>query len=150
MPRKTTVPTEVSPAQALALKALLSGKSIVEAAAAAEVDRTTVHRWLRDDPAFIAEYQTDRAEIVGRIRRELATLGEDAVKAFRECLAMEHPDNAAVRLRAALDVLKMLGVNRPEQCNATTAHEASIAICKRNGEMQRNEFLASLDVGFGH
>jgi hypothetical protein len=144
MPRNTTVPTEVSPAQALALEALLSGKSVVDAAAAAGVDRTTVHRWLRDNAAFVSEYQTNRAELVGHIRRELATLGQDAVKAFRECLAMEHPNYAAVRLRAALAVLKMLGADQPEEVRPTTVDEVETQMMAKASKAKMDKLLASL------
>ncbi len=106
----------------------------MDSAAAAGVDRTTLHRWLRDDPVFIAEYQTDRAEMVGGIRRALAALGQAAVTSLREILTAETP--ADIRLRATLALLKMLGADCPDKCSATSAREASIAIRQRAGGHQ--------------
>jgi transposase-like protein len=53
---------ELSGAQEKAIEALLAGKSVTEAAIAAGVDRTTVHRWLKDVRFEVA---------LGRARREL-------------------------------------------------------------------------------
>ena len=142
MPRNATVSAEISPAQALAIKALLTGKSIVDSAAAAGVDRTTLHRWLRDDPVFIAEYQTDRAEMLGGIRRALAALGQEAVTSLHESLTVETPSE--IRLRATLALLKMLGADCPDECVATSAREASIAIRQRQGDTKMKELIASL------
>ena len=50
----------ISPKQAAAIDALLGGKPIPEAAAAAGVDRTTVYRWLRADFEFQARLNQER------------------------------------------------------------------------------------------
>jgi hypothetical protein len=42
--------------QTIALEHLFAGKTVTKAAEAAGVDRTTVHRWLREDWAFQAAY----------------------------------------------------------------------------------------------
>jgi hypothetical protein len=129
------------------MEALLAGKSIVDAATVARVDRTTIHRWFRDDAAFIAEYQTDRAEMVGRIRRELAALGQDAVETLRESLAQGAPPE--LRLRAALALLKMLGADYPVECGDTTVREAAAAVREREGDLVKRELIASLTDAIG-
>ena len=49
--------------QERAISALLTGESVTAAAGRAGVSRQTVHRWLAEDPAFIAEYNQARREI---------------------------------------------------------------------------------------
>jgi hypothetical protein len=49
------------PAQTQALASLLRGETVTAAAAAANVARETVHRWLRDDPIFQAEWNRGKA-----------------------------------------------------------------------------------------
>lgn len=51
-----TLATGLPPAQHQAMLALLSGSTVTSAAQYAEVGRATLHRWLADDPAFIAAY----------------------------------------------------------------------------------------------
>jgi transposase-like protein len=51
---QNATPESLTPAQDTAIVALLAGKTITDAATAAGVDRATVHRWLKDDLAFLA------------------------------------------------------------------------------------------------
>ena len=59
------------------LEALTAGATVTAAAAAARVDRVTVHRWLRDDFAFQAAFNRARrdlrsaaeARLLGLLRR---------------------------------------------------------------------------------
>jgi transposase-like protein len=44
----------LSPCQLAALEALLAGKTVTDAAAAAGVDRSTLHAWLKTDFPFQA------------------------------------------------------------------------------------------------
>lgn len=82
--------------------ALLSGSSVTEAAHAAGVDRTTVHRWLRDDPVFQAAYNGARRAL----QRELALrLEQMAAAAERVSEAIQAGD-----IRASLAVLRGLGL----------------------------------------
>src|SRR6516162_8888019 len=89
------------------LVALLSGACVTSAAKAGGVDRATVHRWLSDDPAFIAAYNSYRMEMVDAVRQEVRFLAADAVKALRTVLTDEAAP-AAVKLRAAGEVLKLV------------------------------------------
>src|SRR5271165_2713675 len=63
MSQNVTLPAMISPAQSLAVAALVNGSSITQAAEKAGVTRETVSRWVHRNPAFIAELQNARAEI---------------------------------------------------------------------------------------
>lgn len=56
--------TDLTGPQLTALTALLSGKSVPDAASAAGVDPTTVRRWLRTDDGFIEELAAGRREVL--------------------------------------------------------------------------------------
>jgi len=55
----------LSPAQAQVIKSLARGQTVTAAAEDAGVHRTTVHHWIRTEPAFKAGAETAR----DRIRR---------------------------------------------------------------------------------
>src|SRR5438046_1747190 len=63
MQQNATPAGTLSGTQERALTMLLSGKSITDAATAAEVDRTTVHRWLKEDFGFQAALNRGRREL---------------------------------------------------------------------------------------
>ena len=91
----------LSPAQVIAIDAMLAGKTITAAASAAEVDRATVHRWLKDDFAFQAELNRGRREMR---RATLGNLERLAAKAA-DCIekAIDQGD-----VKSALEILKRL------------------------------------------
>src|SRR5262249_37928971 len=115
----------LSPAQTQALAALLSGKSVTAAAEAAGVARETLHRWLRDDPAFQAALGSGKAELLEASRAELRALASEAVQTLRDLLGTNAPP--LVRLKAALAVLQMLGADQPGPVGPTTTEEAETA-----------------------
>src|SRR3954453_17477938 len=120
MGRNETLPAvqpaqELGPAQELALDALLGGKSVTAAAAAAGVSRQTLPRWLRSDPALIAALNAGRLELLQVTRGRLLQLGAKAGSVLDGILALPPSSyNHAVRLRAAQAVLHMLGTDKPE------------------------------------
>jgi hypothetical protein len=89
MPRNATLPGLPSAGQDRVLGALLTGATVTEAAKAGNVDRATVHRWLSDDPVFIAAYNSYHIEMVEAVRQEVRFLAADAVKALRSVLTDE-------------------------------------------------------------
>ncbi len=91
MPQNETPSTGPSPAQMGAIEALARGATVTNAAAAAGVDRTTVHRWLRDGPEFIAELNRTRLEMADGIRGELRALAADAVRKVGRCSSRASP-----------------------------------------------------------
>ena len=118
---------ELSPGQDRAIAELLSGSSVTAAAEAAGVSRSSVHRWLADDPAFIAAYNLARQEVRDAARRDLDSLAVQAVGCVRSLMAgPETP--AAVTLRAALEVIKSASEGT---IGPTCTEDAEVAIAKR-------------------
>lgn len=97
-----------TPAQELALAALLAGQTVTAAAAAAGVCREQVTRWKRDDVVFIASYNARVMELREAARAELRALAKDAIAAIRD-LVTSADTPPAVRLQAAKDVLHTVG-----------------------------------------
>ena len=60
MSQNVTLSTIISPAQVLALQALVSGGSVTTAAKEAGVARETVSRWVHHDPVFLAQFTSTR------------------------------------------------------------------------------------------
>jgi AcrR family transcriptional regulator len=101
-----SVPRGFTPAQALAMGSLLAGKAVTTSARAAGVSRATVHRWLSDDPAFLAYYNQARREMAESVEQGLRLLSATAVVTLRRMLTRKSvPD--AVKLRAAEVVLRL-------------------------------------------
>ena len=99
------------------------------------MDRATVHRWLRQDPEFQAEYGRGKAELLGAVRAQLRATAAEAVRAVRESLGPAVP--APVRLRAALAVLEMVGADQPEPDGPTTPADAE----RQNGRRDAADLL---------
>ncbi len=96
-------PPTLPPQQTQALASLLVGQTVTAAADAAGVDRTTVHRWLREDWDFQAALNRARREFRDGLRAHLENVAERAVQAVNE--AIEAGD-----VKVALVVLKGLGL----------------------------------------
>ena len=76
---QNTTHSTLTPKQDRALDHLVAGKSITAAAKAVKVDRSTLHRWLRDDHCFIAAHNQRRRELRERHQTRLTYI---ATKAF--------------------------------------------------------------------
>jgi hypothetical protein len=106
VPHNTTVesqPGQLTVPQSKALAALLCGKTITRAAEKADVDRTTVHRWLRKDWDFQAALNRGRRELQSAIEARLLHVALEAAETVSR--AVQERD-----VRTALAVLKGLGV----------------------------------------
>lgn len=106
MGRQNLTP-QLTTAQVRALEAMAGGATIAGAATAAGVSRQTVHRWLRDDPSFVAERNCAAAEALEKLRSSVSDLVGDAIVALRDSL--RDPKNGR-RGFVALKMLEMLGV----------------------------------------
>jgi len=100
---KETSGPHLPPQQIRALVALLGGARITAAAEASGVDRTTVHRWLREDWHFQAALNRGRRELKDAIEARLLCLAEQAAETVEQ--AIQRGDS-----RAALSLLKGLGL----------------------------------------
>lgn len=108
--------------QAIAL--LLAGKSQAETAAAVEVAAETLTRWLHGDAAFVAAYNARRLELWEANSARLRELSGKAIDTI-EAILQDPGESAAVRLRAAVVVLKELGANDKPGGATTPAEVAS-------------------------
>jgi hypothetical protein len=94
---------ELQPKQTLAVEQLVAGGTVTQAAEAAGVDRTTVHRWLRNDFAFQAAYNNAQRDLRREVEDRLTRLTNAAAETV--VAAVEGGD-----VRAALAVLRGLGL----------------------------------------
>lgn len=70
-------PSDLTAQQEAVLAALLMGKGVTAAAGEAGIARQTVHRWLANDPEFIASYNRGRHELAdSHATRILAMCGQ--------------------------------------------------------------------------
>jgi hypothetical protein len=141
MPRNAT-PAALTPAQESALAALLSGASVTAAAGVAQVDRTTVHRWLRE-PVFQAAYNAGRADLLE------ATTGRLLALADRATALVESAIDDVGDVKVALAVLKGLGVLSGSTpvigpTDAQGVEDAQVAAQLAVGDRALNRLLASV------
>ena len=103
MDHETPQNATLSSRQEQALAALLAGQTVTAAAEVAGVDRTSVHRWLREDYTFQAALNRGKRELRDAVQARLMRLGEAAAGVV--ATAVQGGD-----VRAALAVLKGLGL----------------------------------------
>jgi hypothetical protein len=123
--------------QEQALAALLTGATVTASARRAGVARQTVHRWLSDDPAFIAAYNRARREMADAVGQALRLLSGQAVKVLKRTLTSSRTPEA-LKVRAAVAVLK-LAAGPPD--GPTDAEDARVAVARRD---QQRRFARSM------
>ncbi len=92
----------LSPVQLVVLKCLLSGCTITAAAQEGGISRETVHRWLREDYQFRADFNRGRMELLEEVRLGLLISARKAAETVSA--AIDQGD-----VKAALAVLRGLG-----------------------------------------
>lgn len=120
-PNSTLLDT-LTPIQAEVLKALAEGLSMTSAAAHGGVHRSTVYLWTRNIPAFAQALLILRQERADRIGDELGDLSDLAINTFRQILSDENAASA-VRLKAAMEVVKLVESQRPTQLAQLKMHQ---------------------------
>jgi transcriptional regulator of acetoin/glycerol metabolism len=118
---------DLKPGQTIALESLFTGMTVTRAAKAAGVDRTTVHRWLREDWAFQAAYNSAQRDLRREMETRLPHLAEAALETVHA--AVNQGD-----VRAALAVLKGLGalpgsvtrIGAEDPAELSEEHEAAV------------------------
>lgn len=98
---------DLNPRQVKALAALLSGKTITDAAQLAEVNESTVRRWLREDEAFNRALADGRREALAAAMNVTTAVARTAAAVVLEVMT-DRRSPPGVRLRAACAVLEML------------------------------------------
>lgn len=114
---------DLRPAQAKAIAALATGSSVVDAAREAGVDRTTVHRWLREDYDFQAAWNRLQAELEAEARVRVDRIAFSALDSLEQ--AVTGGDH-----RIALAILKgsgLLNGTRPAPGSEDPLHLAEQA-----------------------
>jgi len=106
VPQNATSGEGLSLAQEKAVAVLLAGQTVTAAAKAAEVDRTTIYRWLRDpyDSAFRVALDRGRRELRQAMEARLLALASKAADCLEEVLA-EGDGKAALALLKGLGLL---------------------------------------------
>ncbi len=96
-------PDDLPPTQERVVAALITGSTVTRAAELAGVDRTTVHRWLRNNWDFQAALNRARREFRDSLGARLENIAERAIQTVDEAIG-------AGDVRVALAVLKGLGL----------------------------------------
>jgi len=97
--------SDLSPAQAQVIAALVLGKTISAAARQVGIHRTTIHHWRRNQPAFRAAVHRARREYVELLNDQLRELASGALETMHKLLD-DPATPSTVRLRAALAILE--------------------------------------------
>ena len=123
--------TNLPPAQLQALALLAQGRSVTAAARHAGVHRTTIHHWMRHEPAFRNAVRKARLEYVATLADDLRDLAGLALETLHGLLN-DPSTPALVRLKAALAVLERPHLPEqdwrlPERLDATPGHRPRAA-----------------------
>lgn len=86
--------------QRQALDLLARGRSIRSAAREAGIGRSTLYRWLRDDPEFIGAYNLWNDELIESARARLASLINAAVDTMGRAIRKGDTRSAAILLKS--------------------------------------------------
>jgi SEC-C motif len=97
--------TNLSPAQAQVVVVLAQGRTVTTAALEAGLHRSTIHHWLRHEPAFITAVQQARSEYVATLNDSMRDLAARALETLHNLL--DDPETPpAIRLKTALAILQ--------------------------------------------
>lgn len=125
----------LSPSQENALAALLAGSTVSDAGDAAGVDRTTVHRWMREDDDFRAELNCRRNELRAVQQDRLTRLCDKAVTCVES--ALDSGD-----ARTALALLKGLAILDAPKIGPESADELRL----ERSEARQSQFLRGVGL----
>ena len=96
--------TVLSAKQQRAIEALLSSKSVAEAAASAKVAKRTLFRWMAEDQAFRAALSQAEGEMLDAATRRLLNLQGESIDTLEYLISQAQTES--VRLRAAQVVIE--------------------------------------------
>jgi hypothetical protein len=132
----------LSPPQRLAIQLLTSGKSLVAAATAAGVNRTTLYRWLKADPAFVAAYNAWQKDVRDTARGRILALSDLAITTVAK--AMLGGD-----AKSAIKILQATGALTHEDPGSTDPTEIQrlqrLERLKAQTALRRAETRAEMD-----
>lgn len=96
----------LSAKQTRSLAALLSCKSVEEAAQKAGISSTTIFRWLRKDETFRLEYRKRRSQLMEETLRQLQGVCNLAIETLSQVME-DQEATAASRVTAAKTTLEL-------------------------------------------
>lgn len=131
---------KLNPSQALAVEVLDRGGTHAEAAEAAAVDRTTVARWVRRHPAFIAEVNRRRLDRARSNEHALGEIDRKALATLREAMESGGPD-------LALRWLKLRGLTVVASGPAGPTDPLAVIEARQNA--LSNEMFSNLALSSG-
>ena len=120
MPTDSTLFDTLTAVQQQVLQALVAGESISAAAKEAGIHRSTVHLWAQKHPDFARVLLAARHHRAELVLDELGNLAGLALDTFRHILSDEQAP-ASVRLKAAMEIVKLVEAQRPSVREATIA-----------------------------
>jgi hypothetical protein len=133
----------LSPPQRMAIQLLTSGQSLVAAATAAGVNRTTLYRWLKGDPAFVAAYNAWQKDVRDTARGKVLALSDLAITTIAK--AMTRGDT-----RSALKILQATGALTHQEPGSTDPVEIDrlqkLERLKAQTALQHAENKAEMDA----
>lgn len=109
---------EITPAQRKAIELLTAGHTLVAAARAVGVNRSTVYRWFKNDAAFVSAYNAWQRDVVETARRRLLAVGELATSVVVK--AMLRGDVVTAR-----EVLKCIGAFEKQRLGAVDQEQVA-------------------------
>ena len=122
---RSTLFDTLTPIQVQVLQSLVAGKSVTAAVKKAGIHRTTFHLWTRTLPDFARAYLTLRQQRADRLVDEL---GDLAINTFRQLLS-DASASASVRLKAALEIVKIVEAQRPTTLSTALAEKMPADLC---------------------
>lgn len=133
--------SSLSLSQCRALENLMSGHSMSAAAQGAGVGRTTLYRWLKEDPAFRAAHNAWQKDTVAAARSSILALTEPAIRAV--AAALESGD-----AKTGLKLLSSLGMLTPPTPGSTELADVKKELHIERKRKETDLFLADLEAGF--
>lgn len=131
---------QFSQSQETALACLISGDSTESAACEAGVSRQTLSGWLNHDVHFIAELNRRRMELWADTCDRLRHLGGKALDVVAEDLDCK--GDRHLRQRAALAILKAIGLQDLKPTGSTTAEDVELEQARRENSRSLDKLIA--------
>lgn len=129
----------LTPGQRVAIEKLTVGETVVDAARAAGVTRMTLHRWLKQDAAFVAAYNAWQQDALASARGRLLALADTAVTTVGN--AMRAGD-----ARTAVTVLKAMGTLEKPVAGSTDVKVVQHELDVEEARAGRKRAMDALDL----
>jgi transposase-like protein len=146
-------PLVLQPRHMKALRALANGCSVKEAARAAGVSRSTLHRWLTEHPAVRAAHDAWKSAVRTSAHNRLLALQDAAVDVLEEEINEKRNGKLAVRLLEKTGALAPpeVGPTRPDRAAAEIAaeqNEHDVQLAKRARSAEFDARIADVEQRF--